>query len=112
MAVHGDVDAKIVPRSRRGAGPLPQLQDGKVPQPSVAGGSGRRQGRYKYWTKDEIEDLKRLAQQHVRATALARHFNRSVGAVRARASKEGISLTEKAPEKSPPQLFPSPPAQP
>lgn len=87
---------------------LPQIKDSGFVRPPVVGGSGRRQGRYKYWTKDEIEDLKRLAEQHVRVTALARRFNRSVGAVRARASKEGISLTEKTPEKSPPQLFPSP----
>lgn len=85
---------------------LPQVR-GKPLSSPLTGGSGRRQGRYKYWTKDEIEDLRHLAKQHVRVTALARHFNRSVGAVRARASKEGISLTQKA-DKAPPQLFPSP----
>ncbi|MGB3390506.1 MAG: hypothetical protein WBA88_21295 [Pseudaminobacter sp.] len=89
------------------AGLLPQVKDSGPLRALVVGGSGRRQGRYKYWTKDEIEDLKRLAEQHVRVTALARRFNRSVGAVRARASKEGISLIEK-PNKTLPEL-PLPP---
>jgi hypothetical protein len=109
MAIQpGDINGKIFTHSSRVTGLLPKAREGKPLQGAVAGGSGRRQGRYKYWTKDEIEDLKRLAEQHVRVTALARHFNRSVGAVRARASKEGISLTEKTPEKASPRLFPSP----
>lgn len=82
---------------------LSQVRDSGLLRPATASDSSRRQGRYKYWTKDEIEDLKRLAEQHVRVTALARRFNRSVGAVRARASKEGISLIEK-PNKAPPEL--------
>lgn len=113
MAVQpGDIDVKISAHSSRVTGLLPQAREGRPMQAPLVGGSGRRQGRYKYWTKDEIEDLKRLAEQHVRVTALARRFNRSVGAVRARASKEGISLTEKAHEKASPQFFSSPPTQP
>lgn len=107
----GNIDSNKSARSARLTGLSPQARDGKAMQSPLVGGAGRRQGRYKYWTKDEIEDLKRLAEQHVRVTALARRFNRSVGAVRARACKEGISLTEKTPEKSPSQLFPPFPAQ-
>jgi hypothetical protein len=110
MAIQlSDIDFSETPAKSAGvASLLPQARAGKPLHSGFVGGSGRRQGRYKYWTKDEIEELKHLAERHVRVTALARHFNRSVGAVRARACKEGISLTEKS-DKAPAQPPPSSP---
>jgi hypothetical protein len=46
------------------------------------------------WTQQEIAELKRLAAQHVRVTAIARELGRPVSAVEARAAVEGINLKE------------------
>lgn len=52
------------------------------------------QRRYRYWTEQEISELKRMADAHMRVTAIARRLDRTVGSIRTRASQEGISLTE------------------
>ncbi|NGN44080.1 hypothetical protein G6N74_23720 [Mesorhizobium sp. CGMCC 1.15528] len=49
-------------------------------------------GRYKHWSKDDINLLKRLARKNESVALIARRLNRTVGAVRTRASAEGISL--------------------
>ncbi len=49
-------------------------------------------GRYKHWSKDDINLLRRLARKNESVALIARRLNRTVGAVRTRASAEGISL--------------------
>ncbi|MEI5681617.1 MULTISPECIES: hypothetical protein [unclassified Mesorhizobium] len=51
-------------------------------------------GRYKHWTPEDIAQLRRMARSQASVTAIARRFNRSVGAVRTRAYAEGISLAQ------------------
>jgi hypothetical protein len=46
------------------------------------------------WTHEDIEVLRQLAESHVRVNAIARRLGRTAGAVRYRASQEGISLIE------------------
>lgn len=62
-------------------------------------------GRYKHWSKEDIAQLRRMAGKHASVTAIARRFNRSVGAIRTRAYAEGISLAQK--EKAPRYRSPS-----
>lgn len=50
----------------------------------------------RHWTQREIAELRRLAAQHTRITAIARELGRPVSAVEARAAIEGISLKETA----------------
>lgn len=51
-------------------------------------------GRYKHWTPEDIAQLRRMANSQASVTAIARRFNRSVGAIRTRAYAEGISLAQ------------------
>ncbi|WP_139238586.1 hypothetical protein [Mesorhizobium sp. YR577] len=51
-------------------------------------------GRYKHWTPEDIAQLRRMAGKQESVTAIARRFNRSVGAIRTRAYAEGISLAQ------------------
>ncbi len=56
----------------------------------------KRWGRYKYWTKRDIDKLRRLAAEQLRPSEIARRFNLPVRAVRSRALRERISLASRA----------------
>ncbi|RJG46764.1 MULTISPECIES: hypothetical protein [unclassified Mesorhizobium] len=58
-------------------------------------------GRYKHWSKDDINLLKRLARKNESVALIARRLNRTVGAVRTRASAEGISLARASSDGEP-----------
>lgn len=57
--------------------------------------AGRQWGKYKYWAKKDVDRLRRMAEDQVRTSVIARRFNLSVRAVRARAAREGIRLVER-----------------
>ncbi|PSJ58484.1 hypothetical protein [Pseudaminobacter soli (ex Li et al. 2025)] len=59
---------------------------------SKATGEGRRWGKYIHWSRKDVAELKRLAEEDMPTPAIARRFNRSARAVRSRAAREGISL--------------------
>ncbi|MEI5681701.1 MULTISPECIES: hypothetical protein [unclassified Mesorhizobium] len=65
-------------------------------------------GRYKHWSKDDINLLKRLARKNESVALIARRLNRTVGAVRTRASAEGISLARASSDAEPTALKASP----
>lgn len=68
-------------------------------RPERAGASSKKKkrwGRYKYWTKRDIDKLRRLAAEHLRPSEIARRFNLPVRAVRSRALRERISLAGSA----------------
>lgn len=46
------------------------------------------------WTQEEIAQLRKLAARHPRVTVIARQLGRSVSSVQARATLEGINLTD------------------
>ena len=46
------------------------------------------------WSPEDLEHLKMLADSNVRVNAIARRLNRTISALRTKASKEGISLVE------------------
>lgn len=54
--------------------------------------AARKWGRYKYWTRAEIAELRRMAQQGVHVMTIARHFNLSVRAVRSYARRSRITF--------------------
>lgn len=56
----------------------------------------KRWGKYKYWTKRDINKLRRLAAEQLRPSEIARRFKLPVRAVRSRALRERISLTRPA----------------
>jgi len=58
-------------------------------------------GRYKHWSSNDVNLLKRLARKNESVAMIARRLNRSVGAVRARAYAEGISLARNSGEQPP-----------
>lgn len=47
------------------------------------------------WTDDEVMELRRMADEQWRVSAIARQLNRTVAAVRHKAWLEGISLVER-----------------
>ena len=53
-----------------------------------------RQRSSRRWTQRDISELRRLAGEHVRVTAIARQLGRSIASVEARAAFEGIDLKE------------------
>ena len=48
------------------------------------------------WTKDEVREFKALARSKTPAPKIARTFKRSVGSVRQKALRLGISLNSRA----------------
>ncbi|MDH6229894.1 hypothetical protein M2281_000466 [Mesorhizobium soli] len=59
---------------------------------SKATGEGRRWGKYIHWSRKDVAELKRLAEDNMSAPSIARRFNRSARAIRSRAAREGVSL--------------------
>lgn len=53
-----------------------------------------RQRSSRRWTQRDISELRRLAGEQVRITAIARQLGRSIASVEARAAFEGIDLKE------------------
>ncbi len=50
--------------------------------------------RSRRWTESDIAELRRMAEMHLRVSAIARRLDRTVSSVRHKAFLEGISLTE------------------
>jgi len=53
------------------------------------------------WSKDDVKTFKALARQRTPAAKIARHFKRTVGAIRQKALYLGVSLNSRAQSKGP-----------
>jgi hypothetical protein len=60
---------------------------------TVAIAKVRRRRTRKKWTTDAVREFKKLARQKHGAVKLAKYFDRTVGALRAKANTLGISLS-------------------
>lgn len=61
---------------------------------------GRGWGKYIHWMRKDVAELKRLAAKSAPVSSMARRLNRSARAIRSRASREGISLTDRVDTQS------------
>ncbi|MET0599906.1 MAG: hypothetical protein ABWZ57_18790 [Mesorhizobium sp.] len=68
---------------------------GNVSKAPIAGGKRMVMRRNRLWTDEEVLELRRLADEHLRVSAIARRLNRTVAAIRHKAWLEGISLIER-----------------
>ena len=61
----------------------------------------RKWGRYKYWTRADVAELRKMAGEGARVVTIARHFNLSVRAIRKRAARECIAICPNQHDKKP-----------